>query len=401
MIGGETRTGVVDFKKSPNDSIDFSGKVRLTLATEDNQLSKTYDIKVNVHKMVADSLMWDKNAFLPLPSMSAAPRDQRTVLLNNKVVTLISEDDATTTLATSTDLPGNAWSLSTLSLPFTPAIRSLTARGQELFILDTDGNLYSSADAETWTPCGVKWTTIVGAFGDRLLGINEIDGAYYHDTYPRSAGFIMTEIPADFPTEGLSEFHSFTSKWATEPIGLFTGGRSGDTLSGETWAYDGATWAKISNSPLPAAEGIMMVPYFNYRQTATSWIQTEFSILLAIGGRLADGSLNRDVYLSYDNGVNWLKAQSLLQLPDYVPSVAYADALIRTSPMNADLNAMWQTRSSRNPATVKRIQYFTDGTDISWECPYIYMFGGVDASARLNDRIWRAVLARLTFAPLF
>ena len=78
MTGGETRTGVVDYKKSPTDSIDFSGNVTLTLATEDGSLSRQYTIKVNVHKMVADSIMWDRSAVAPLPSASPAPRVQGT-----------------------------------------------------------------------------------------------------------------------------------------------------------------------------------------------------------------------------------------------------------------------------------------------------------------------------------
>lgn len=50
MSGGTTRTGIVNYKTSPTDSIDFTGDVTLTLSTEDGALSKTYTLKVNVHK---------------------------------------------------------------------------------------------------------------------------------------------------------------------------------------------------------------------------------------------------------------------------------------------------------------------------------------------------------------
>lgn len=410
MTGGTTRTGTVDFKTSPTDSIDFSGKVTLTLSTENEALSKTYDIRVNVHKMVADSLMWDRTALAPLPSASGTPRSQRTVALADRTFTLVEEADGSVAMSVSSDLASARWSTTRLTLPFTPQVRSLTAAGSKLYLLSDSGDLYSSADGSAWQACGVKWQTLVGGFGDAVLGVRPDNGKLYHDIYPRPADFRAVEIPADFPTANLSEFHSFTSQWAADPIGLFVGGSRDGVVTGETWAYDGASWAKISHVPLPDLEGVLVVPYFNYRKTATSWVQTEFSVLLALGGRAQDRTLNRTVYLSYDNGVNWMKANTLLQLPDYIPALWQADAVVRTSPMNADLNAHWQTRAIRMAAharpgyfsaDVKRINYNVDGADVDWECPYIYMFGGLSDGNVLNPFVWRAVLARLTFTPLF
>lgn len=401
MSGGEKRTGVVDYKKSPTDSIDFSGDVTLTLATEDDALSRKYRIKVNVHKMVADSLMWDRQAVAPLPALAPQPRHQRTVLMADRVYTLIEEADASFTLATAKHIERNDWERTSLALPFSPDVRSLTACNDALYILATDGSLYSSADGKDWTSCGVSWHRIIGAFGESLLGLNRQNNRMYHDIYPRPAGYVIQEIAADFPTEGMSNFTSFTSKWATDPIGFFTGGSRDGRPNGDSWAFDGVTWAKISNAPLPPVTDLLMVPYLNYRQTATSWVQTEFSVMLAIGGRLADGRLNKTVYLSYDNGVNWMKGESLLQLPKYIPDLYAADALILTSPMNANIDASWQARSESRPYDPRRIKYFIEGNDIDWDCPYIYMFGGFDAAGTLNPQIWRAVLARLTFAPLF
>lgn len=404
MTGGLTRTGTVDFKASPSDSIDFTGKVTLTLATEDESLSKTYDLKVNVHKMVADSLMWDNTQLVALPSgspVAAMPTAQRTVSMAGKAYTLLREADGRFSMAVSSDLADASWDVTPLSLSFNPLLRSLSASSDKLYILSDSGDLYSSTDAMSWNPCGVKWTAIIGGFGDTLLGIRPDGGLLYHDVYPRPADFTASVIPADFPTSGMSEFHSFTSQWAVDPIGLFVGGSRDGRLSDATWAYDGATWAKISHRPLPAMEGVLMFPYFNYRQTATSWVQTEFSVLLALGGRLEDGSINRTVYLSYDNGVNWMKGDSLLQLPEFIPSLTDADAVISTVGMEADLNDRWQSRDVRVSPAVKRLTYVTDGADVSWECPFIYMFGGNDASGMFNYYVWRAVLARLTFAPLF
>ena len=69
--------------------------------------------------------------------------------------------------------------------------------------------------------------------------------------------------------------------------------------------------------------------------------------------------------------------------------------------MSASLDAYWKDLDTKTPRDVKRIQYFVDGSDVDWDCPYIYMFGGHPADGNLQDEILRAVLARLTFSPLF
>ncbi|MDE5773792.1 MAG: hypothetical protein K2H86_04985, partial [Muribaculaceae bacterium] len=160
-----------------------------------------------------------------------------------------------------------------------------------------------------------------------------------------------------------------------------------------------ATWAKTSNTPLPALSDAVLVPYFVYRKTSTSWIQTEYSVTLCIGGKMSDGNVSRKVYLSYDSGVNWTEASALMQLPKSVPSLYDADAVIAATPMQASIDAWAATTTPQLVGA--RVHYFVDGLQVEWDCPYIYMFGGYKADGTLSAEIWRGVLARLTFAPLF
>ena len=399
MTGGSTRTGSVDYTENPTDSIDFSGNVTLTL-TADN-LERTYTIRVNVHKMVADSLMWDKVAVAPLPSRLANPKEQRTVAFGKKVFTLLRESDNSLTLSSCESPADKTWQRNALSLPFTPDIRSLNASDNALYILSDAGELYSSTDGAAWTAVGKNWLNIIGGFSSSILGISrDASGNLIHDVYPQLAGYTPQPLDPSFPIENLSEFHTFSTKWATEPMGFFVGGERDGKYSDATWSFDGTQWAVISNTPLPKLSSPLIIPYFNYRKTTTSWIQTEYSVFLCIGGRLADGSLNPSVYISYDNGVNWQKAPTLLQLPDYVAATYAADAAIVATPMNASLDAYWQQKSTPSPKGA-RISYFVDGSDVDWDCPYIYLFGGIGNQGNLNNEILRAVLARLTFSPLF
>ncbi len=403
MTGGATRTGTVNYKDNPSDSIDFTGDVWLRLATADESAAITYRLKVNVHKCVGDSLMWDQEAVASLPSRMANPRSQKTVDDGENIISLIEESDGSFTIASTKNPASKAWAKNPVNFYFTPDTRSLTAAGGKLYILDDAGALLTSTDKGlNWTATtATAWNDIIGEFNGTVLGISGSGSAPQFDIYPRPAGFSPSALPADFPTEGRSNFGAFSSKWAAEPIGFFVGGARDGRFSTATWAYDGDNWAKISDNPLPHLNGAVIIPYFSYRKTNASWIQTEYSVWLCMGGRLADGSLNQTLYITYDNGVNWRKASEQMQYPDFVRPGYLADGIIRSTPMNADLSDNWTRVASAQRAPQMRLSYFVDGNEISWECPYIYLFGGMDTQGKLNDEIRRAVLARLTFTPIF
>ncbi len=401
MEGGSYRTGEVNYTTNPGDTIDFSGKVTLTLYADDDKLHQSYTIKVNVHEMVADSLMWDNVAIANLPSRKDNPKAQRTVDFKDKVITLIEESDNTYTLSTCLNPGEHNWEKKSLTLPFTPDVRSLNASDNALFILSEDGELFSSSDGITWKNTSVKWSAIIGGFGNDILGIfTDPSGVRYHDIYPQPAGYSKKEIAPDFPDSAFSQFRTFSSKWSSEPMGIFVGGSRDGKISDRTWSFDGTNWADISNTPLPALANPVLIPYFNYRKTPASWMQKEYNVMLCVGGILANGNINDTVFISYDNGVNWQKAPSLLQLPDYVTPRFSADAIICTTPFKASLDNYWKQKSTPSPVGA-RVVYNIDGSDIDWDCPYIYIFGGIDSAASLQNEILRAVLARLTFSPLF
>ncbi|MDE5774594.1 MAG: hypothetical protein K2H86_09100, partial [Muribaculaceae bacterium] len=242
MEGGNRMEGIVNYKTNPSDTIDFSGRVTLRLTANKGSLSRDYQIRVNVHKAVADSIMWDKMASSALPSRLADPRAQKTVAMGETIYTLIEEHDATYTLSKTRDVASANWTKKVVSLPEQVSVTSFTATESALFILGRSGALLTSADGETWSSTGVSWVHIIGGYGKSLLGISQATGGVYmHDMYPAGSDFVSKPIAQDFPTAATSNLMTFTSKWSSEPYAWFTGGvRDGKTLSA-TWSYDGAT----------------------------------------------------------------------------------------------------------------------------------------------------------------
>lgn len=400
MNGGSHRTGTIDYKKSPNDTIDFTGDVVLQLTAQDG-MKRDYTLKVNVHKQVPDSMMWTSLAKSLLPSRMANPVEQRTVAYNQDgAVTLVKESDGTYTVAECSNLADPDWTKKATSFNFTPRVRSLHAFGSRLVMLDEGGSLCVSDDkGATWSMANHQVESIVGVFADQLIVVEKADARKIVALNQQFGVASSIDMPTGFPVSGRSDLRSFTTKWAAEPIAILFGGVKDDgTLSNDVWGYDGINWSVISNVAPPAMKDAQIVPYYIYRKTTSAWIQTEYSAWMLIGGRKADGSINRDIYISNDNGVSFVMGKSLIQLPASIDPVYSADALVASTPMTANLNSAWKEPKSASPL---RIKYDVDGSEVTWQCPFIYLIGGHTSAGALRTDMLRGVLARLTYAPLF
>lgn len=402
MTDGDYKTGDIDYKSNPSDSVDFSGKVILKLVAQDGMTTKDYQIKVNVHKMEPDSLWWDKMAITKLPSRLENPVNQRTITFNDYVTSLIQESDGSYTISKTENPANNDWSKQRVDLNFIPDIRSFSATDNALYILDREGNLYVSNDAENWEPTGSKWLTIIGGYSEMLLGLRQDEGSIVHTHYPLLSDLSETVIEDDFPISGFSNFYTSKNKWSLAPIGIICGGETQNgTLISQTWGFDGNNWAKLSNHTPPAVKGGTLIPYYIHKQTSTMWITDEYSVCFFVGGVKSDGSLNHDLYLSYDNGVNWFVGSSLIQMPEYIPCMKNADNVIVNVKLSGNIEPKgWSAMPSHKLPSWYKLKTNINGYDVTWECPYIYLIGGEDAENNLYDTIWRGVINRLAFIPI-
>lgn len=399
---GGKYTGEIDYKTNPSDSVDFSGKVVLKITAEDKETTRSYNIKVNVHKMEPDSLVWDELQVIPMPSRLSAPKQQKTVGYKDTSYTLLQESDDSYTLAVATDILAGEWDKKTPAFDFEPEVRTLNATSDRLFLLDKAGILHTSADGMTWENTGMIWTNIIGAYGDAMLGMRSEGGTLVHTCWPLEAGYKETPVRSDFPVAEYTDFVQFSNRWTTLPIGFMVGGRLADgSYTSKTWGFDGDHWAVLSEAQTPEVAGATLVPYFVYRKTTSSLVQTEFSVWLLIGGQRSDGDNNRVIYASYDNGVNWYGVDKQMQLPDHFPDLKGLDGLMVEWPKQASLKDNWTDTASRALPGMARVKYEVEDYEVYWDCPYIYIFGGTNENGTLNDMIWRGVLNRLTFVPQF
>lgn len=393
MKGGTHREdGTVNYFSNTNDTIDFTGEVTLTLSAGDD-LSKTYRLKVNVHEQDPDTLYWDDMARTPLPSRLGTPVAQKTVPFKGGSYSIIEESDGTYTAAVCPDLFTAQWAKSALSLSFTPDLQSLAvAADGSLYILGSQGELMFSADGISWSQLDTGWSQIIGAYGNAMLGVKANGNRRNMVCWPQNS-VPEIELPDTFPLKGYTAPIQYSTRWTPDPTIVLFGAGTADSSASGSWAFDGSSWADIADQPLPALEGLTVVPYYAFLNNASNGLIREFEALLAFGGRHTDGTVNNIVYISYNQGINWRPAPHYMQMPPEVDTGYLVDAVSAPTEMQAELSARWNAR--------RRVNFEIDGNLIIWQCPYIFLFGGIDASQSLNPYIRSGVLRRLTFTPLF
>lgn len=397
--GKVMKDSIINYGTNPNDTIDFSGKVTLELVSEDKLSTAVYAIKVNVHKMDPDSLYWNKLARRDLPYIST-PLEQKTIEFKNNVKCLVKEPNKY--VISTVDNPSTSkWTIEKMNLTFTPNVNSFNATDDAMFLLSDNGDLYTSQNGLDWTACNAKMYSLIGGYENMLVGVVYKDNKYYHAQYVNSELKVLEEVENGFPVSDSSMPIKFATKWGTSSQMIILGGadKNGKPI-GECWGYDGNTWGQLSIEGVPAVKGATIFPYFTHKVSA-GWKVTKYSTLFAIGGEVA-GDVSKKVYISYDNGLHWKVGDEMLQLPDYIPAFKNAQTIILPTTFTSRSIDGWEYYQPKKLPVWNSIiePNLARNVEVSWDCPYIYMFGGTNAEGQLYDNIWKGVLNRLSFKPL-
>lgn len=402
MPGKQVEDTTINYLQNGSAAIDFSrGYVTLHLESVNEITKMDYLIYVNVHKMKPDSLAWGDAAWSVYPTDITSPSALRALDFGGKAYCFAS-GASKSTLAVADNPSDNLWQTADVALPAGFDVNSIRCSAKAFYGLDRDGNLFKSADGKSWTDTGSEMNYIYAVSGNMAIGAKRnSDNSYSYITYPATT---TSAVPSDAPVAATSQPVTFVSDWSSDPMILVTGGiTASGNPTGATWAYDGGEWASITINPLPGLYDVTMVPYFSIK-VSEGWRVTKSSALLAFGGRSADGSFSRTMYISVDRGVHWAKAGDLLQLPEAVPSLAGAQALVFEKTMTpiSKASALW------TPCETQRIPVWSSRADngagiapiTSWQTPYIYLYGGQTSDFTLNTAVWRGVINRLSFKPL-
>ncbi len=380
----------INYTTSMTKSLDFTGRTVLTVTSADKTMVKDYEVKVLVHKVNPDTLIWSESWRRDLPGYRYTAIGHKAVKQGD-IYRILNYNGYESFLFTASTPDQSEWSKESVTLPFVPQVQSLVATDDALYMLDADGVLYTSADGHEWSSCGVTWHSVLGAYDDRVLGIVHGDDGYYHDEYPHSDGFTMSAVEEGFPVNHSSGMISTDNKWTIAQQSMIVGGIDSDgKVLNDVWGFDGHRWGKINNvhtNVLPALTDATLFAYYTYKPLKGVRRYGRQETWYLMGGKLADGTLNGDIYLSDTQGITWYKGGTTLSQPSHMPKFYGAQAFVQFETLTAG-------GGNHMP---RRVVALTN----SWECPYIYLFGGFNNQNQLLPYLWRGVYNRLTNAPVY
>lgn len=366
----------------------------IEVVSRSRDYKKSYQLKVNVHKLDPDQLFWGGVQYASLPGKGTL-KNQHTVKYQEHIYCFMTRDDKQ--MLAITTHPADEWQITELALDFTPNWQSLRAGDDIIGVLDNNNNLYTSTDGINWTNTGKSYAAIVGCMGSDILTLTKDGDNYYHDRYPQLEGFTPQPISAKFPIEGFSDMVFYNSPWLTSPQGMIVGGRTADgNLTGALWGYDGNTWALLNNQ-IPAREGASFFTYVTFF-TDDYWVTSELPTWFVLGG-LDEQKALRDIWVSNNYGITWQKSESTLMIPGYITDRGYASVVVCDEPVNTTY-ASWQSVDMLPiPQGYRQIPAYSSTEERL--VPYIYMFGGrYSSSSNVYDQVWRGTINRLRFEPI-
>ena len=386
----EQNDTTINYSSSMSAALDFTGKTVLTVTSYDKTQVKDYQVMVLVHKENPDSLKWNQSWRRDLPGLTSRTKGFKAVR-QGELYRAMSYDGSACYLMTASDLNNASWTNQQANVPFEPQIATLTAAPQALYMLDKAGELWTSPDGLAWTSCAVKWHSLLGAYGNRVLGILADGSGYRHDEYPRSEGFEPSAIEDGFPVAHSSDMIVTDNTWTVSQQAIIVGGidAQGRFLS-DVWGFDGSDWGKINNihtNTLPALADATLFPYFTFKSLPGTRRYARQSTWYIMGGRLADGTLNDKIYLSNTQGITWQVGDSTISQPSFMPRFYGAQALVNAETLTVG-------GAANGPRRIKSLV-------TSWDCPFIYLFGGYNDRGELLPSVWRGVYNRLTNTPVY
>lgn len=285
---------------SAQDSLDFTNPILFTVYAYDGITTKTYEAKINVHKVKSDALVWNKVENSNFPGISINGK-QKAILFNDKI--FVYADNETQVQVTYATEATNWSALTSLTgLNAKADYSSVIAFNNKLYII-AGNEVYSSTDGIDWAKEPAVATGLISAFNNKLLGINankSVEAIYSNGgiTWQETE----KELPADFPA---SDYISVTRPLATngtiEQTVMISGNydEANDSITVWTIFSNESDWTKYTTDRTtfncPNLENIALISYDNQ--------------LLVFGGKGKDG--NNEVkafqyfYSSKDNGLTW------------------------------------------------------------------------------------------------
>mgnify|MGYP003769126333 CR=1 FL=1 len=342
-----------------SDSLDFTQPVKFVVHSHDGVSTKAYVAHVNIHQVQPDTLIWSQRAE---NIVSEAVSSQKVMVAQYEgaehyFMYVTPATGSGYHLYHSLVSAPDSWQQITLSGLPTSGVRmsQITEFRGAFYVPTTSGILYRSTDGINWSKVdgapSVKY--ILGCLAETpsasttLAAIADVNGTLTFCSMNSSSAWTTGEaVPDGFPIVGFGT-KGYTAMYH-DYLMVVAGKDKSSQLLNTTWGTnDGREWIKYTDDKLT---------FFTVREGVT--VARYDSMLYMIGGFLSDGTADKKIYTSHDNGVNWAVIDSMVVLPDAYKARAYASVKVdpsqyiyiiggKTSSSANDLKDIWYGRINR------------------------------------------------------
>jgi len=308
------------------DTLNFSKQpIYLTLKSSDGTTTKVYEIRPTVHQADPDLFVWEQltPGIYPLDES-----EQRVVELNGQFV-MLANNGFQTSVYTSPD--GEEWPpmpIHPTGLPYSVSVRQIISDGTTLYYAD-DNLLYTSTDAVTWTSATMPYDmkTMLLFWNERVWVL--VNNSGLELAYIKDGQIVLSGLRPDgeFP---ISDFGTVVFTSASERArAMIIGGYAENGKSLNTrWNLEYATAIQDHGGYRLREFSIDRPTFTSLTGISVIWYADK---LMLFGGVDANQTyFGRDILVSEDEGLNWVKADTAKnQLPEVYQARQKQTAIVR------------------------------------------------------------------------
>ena len=308
------------------DTLDFTKRpIYLTIRSQDNSTTKTYEIRPTVHAVDPDLYQWEQiNSGIYEPDES----EQRVVELGDDFVMLVSNGFAMTAYRSA---DGEIWDNEgrMSGLPAGANVRRMISDGRTLYYAQ-DHAVYTSTDAIHWTEHAVapEVITMVMYWNEGVWVLTQDDKGYELAIYEDEEVVLIGLRPdGDFP---ISDFATVTFESASErDRAMIIGGFSENGRSLNTrWNLEYSPHMMENNGYRMEEFSIDRPAFTSLTGISVIWYNDELQMYGGVDANMQ--YFGRDILISEDEGLNWKAADTAKnQLPEVYQARQKQSVIVR------------------------------------------------------------------------
>ena len=310
---------------SLTDSLDFTNDRVIKVISLDGKYERSYKVKVNVHKQLADQFVWK----LMEINEAFANADDMKLVVRGTDLAVFTKAGEKTEIYTSSVNNFSEWNKPAASFDAEAYKNAVVSAGK--FYIMSNGKIYSSDNASEWSEVSTSAsvTRLLGSKNNTIYALTANGIAISNDGAVTWQDDVLADNPELMPDDDISmvSYPLATNKDISR-IALIGNRTNASDKYASVWnrlvedvvSTESHQWNYVEQSVkeqfrLPGLKGLKVIPYAKG--------------LYAMGGEPLNGTINpfQQIYFSKDGGITWLKDKRFIFPYKFMSNNSFAMAV--------------------------------------------------------------------------